>query len=262
MLFARKVERLERILASCRSLLVALSGGVDSSALLAAAARALPGRVAAATTVSPAVPEEDVAEARAVAARLLVPHEIIPTRELDDPRYVANAGDRCYFCRREMYGRLGEAARALGLETLADGLHAEDRIEDRPGVRAARERGVRHPLREASFTKAEVRRLARAFGLANRDKPAQPCLASRIPTGLAVTRERLARIEAAERAVRALGYRALRVRCEERHARVEVAAEELHRALEGKEAIAAAVRACGFETAAVDPRGYRGSLLE
>lgn len=262
MLFARKVERLECILASCRSLLVALSGGVDSSALLAAASRALPGRVAAATTVSPAVPEEEVAEARAVAARLGVPHAVVPTRELQDPRYVANAGDRCYFCRREMYGRLEETARARGLETLADGLHADDVVEARPGVRAARERGVRHPLREAGFTKAEVRRLARAFGLANRDKPAQPCLASRIPAGLAVTPERLARVEAAERAVRGLGFRSLRVRCEGTHARVEVDAADLDRARARAAEIAAAVRACGFATAAVDPRGYRGSLLE
>jgi uncharacterized protein len=255
-ILARKVALLEGRLSRLPSLLVALSGGVDSAALLAAAARALPGRVAAGTTASPAVPGEEVAEAKAVAARLSVPHHVVATREIDDPRYRANAGDRCYFCRREMYGALRELAAREGLAHLADGLQADDALADRPGVRAAGEAGVLHPLRDAGIGKADVRRLARAFGLPVWDKPAQPCLASRLPAGVSVTVERLARVHRAETAVKALGFREVRVRCEQAHGRVEVGVRELVRARARMGDIEAAVVAAGFATAALDPSGY------
>jgi uncharacterized protein len=257
MLFARRVALLEAQLGRLPSLLVALSGGVDSAVLLAVAARVLPpGRVAAATTASAAVPREEIEDAAAVAARAGVAHHVVPTSELDDPDYRANAGDRCYFCRREMYGVLLDRAAALGFAHVADGLQADDPVADRPGVRAARERGVLHPLREAGFRKAHVRRLARALGLPVHAKPAQPCLASRIPIGLGVTAERLARIERAERSVRALGFRELRVRCEDRHGRVEIGGAELRSALARADEIAAAVVAAGFDSAHVDRDAY------
>jgi len=256
MLFAHRAALLERELGAMPSLLVALSGGVDSSALLGAAARALPGRVVAATAVSPAVPDEEVRDARAVAAHFGVPHLLVPTAEMADPAYRANAGDRCYFCRREMYARLSAEAEARGVAWVADGLHAGDRADDRPGVRAAAERGVRHPLRDAGMRKPEVRRLAASFGLRNRDKPAQPCLASRIATGLEVTPERLARVHRAEVDIRALGFPVVRVRCEGRHARIEIGPAELARAAGEAPAILGATLAAGFETAALDPRGY------
>jgi uncharacterized protein len=267
MLFADKVRDLHDRLAGHDSLLVALSGGVDSAVLLGAAARALPDRVHAATARSPAVPDEEIEEARAVAERFGVPHHVVDTCELDDPRYRANTGDRCYFCRVEMYDGMAELADREGLVAVADGLQAEDVEDDRPGVRAARERGLIHPLRETGFTKPEIRRLALALGLGDlHDKPAQPCLASRLPVGVEVTPERLARVERAERALRDLGFRELRVRCEETHGRIEIAVEELAVARERERELVAATVAAGFESAALDPEGYRtggaGLLLE
>ncbi len=260
MLFAQRAALLEEQLATLPSLLVALSGGVDSSALLAAAARALPGRVQAATACSPAVPQEEVEQAEEVARMVGVPHLRVPTAEIDDPAYRANRGDRCYHCRREMYARLLETAQEQSLAAVADGLLADDPLGDRPGVAAARERGILHPLRDAGIGKGEARRLALAFGLANHDKPAQPCLASRLPVGTAVTVERLAQVYRAEQALRALGYRIVRVRCEGTHGRIELAPAELARAQAASASLERAVRASGFLTAAIDPRGYRGAV--
>jgi uncharacterized protein len=257
MTLARKAALLEERLSRLPSLLVALSGGVDSAALLAAAARAMPGRVAAATTVSPAVPPEEVADAVATAGRLCVPHFVVATAEMDDPLYRRNGGDRCYFCRREMYRALGALAAREGLSTVADGLQADDVVADRPGVRAAGEASILHPLRDAGLGKPDVRRLARAFGLPLHEKPAQPCLASRLPTGVAVTAERLARVHRAELALKSLGFREVRVRCEDSHGRVEIGAGELPRARACGAEIVAAVVAAGFSTGALDPRGYR-----
>jgi len=257
MLFARRVGLLERRLARLPSLLVALSGGVDSAALLGIAARALPGRVLAATARSPAVPDEEVEAAAAAAARLGVPHRVVASHELDDTAYRANRGDRCYFCRQEMYGVFSRLAKAEGMVRIADGLLADDVDTDRPGVRAAREYGVLHPLREAAFGKAEARRLARAWGLDLHDKPAQPCLASRLPIGIAVTEDRLRRVHRAEQAVRAFGFREVRVRCEDRHGRIEVGRVELAQARRLRLELEHAVRGAGFLTAALDDAGYR-----
>jgi len=249
---ARKVIELERFLGRLPSLTVALSGGVDSAALLGIAARALPGRVRAATTRSAAVPAEEIAAASAVARRFGVPHDIVDTDELADPRYRANAGDRCYFCRVAMYGALLD-----GLDgPIADGLQADDVVTDRPGVRAAAERGILHPLRAAGLGKAEVRRLARGLGLELHDKPAQPCLASRLPIGVTVTEERLAVVHRAEQAVRARGFRVLRVRCEGEHGRIVVGAAELERARAMADELEAAVIRAGFATARVDEQAY------
>ena len=256
-LFADRIVALERDLARLPSLLVALSGGVDSAALLGVAARALPGRVHAATTHSAAVPDEEIAAAADVATRLGLPHHVVETGELSDEGYLKNGGARCYFCRREMYSVLFALAAREGLAHVADGLQADDRDDDRPGLRAAAERGVLHPLRDAGFEKAEVRRLARAFGLPVHDKPAQPCLASRLPTGVVVTPERLERVHRAESALRALGFREVRVRCEVRHGRIEIGAAELERAGRDRARVESAVLAAGFDTARLDPRGYR-----
>jgi uncharacterized protein len=156
-----------------------------------------------------------------------------------------------------MYGALGGLAAAEGLAAVADGLQAEDDSDDRPGVRAAVERGVLHPLRETGFGKRELRRLARSFGLELHDKAAQPCLASRLPVGVEVTLGRLARVHRAESALRGLGFREVRVRCEASHGRIEIAAAELERAIGLAQELETAVLRAGFETAAVDPRGYR-----
>ncbi len=257
MILAERAAVLESALRRLPSLLVALSGGVDSALLLAFAAHAMPGRVLAATTVSPAVPDEEVRQAAALASHVGVPHVCVTTHELEDPDYRANAGMRCYFCRREMYGRLWELARSEGIELVADGLLADDATDDRPGVRAAVEQSILHPLRDAGLEKAHVRRLAWGCGLEVHDKPAEPCLASRLPTGVTVTRERLDRVHVAERALRALGYPEVRVRGERTHGRIEVGPRELARAREEATRLVGAVLEAGFETASLDPRGYR-----
>ena len=257
MLFAAKARRLERSLGELDSVLVALSGGVDSAVLLGACARVRGLRVEAVTARSPAVPEEEIEAARDLAVLLGVPHHVAETAEMDDPNYRSNAGDRCYFCRQEMYGVFQSVAGLLGIEALADGAHAEDHGDDRPGLRAARERDIRHPLRDAHFSKADVRRLALAYGLPVHDKPAQPCLASRLPVGVEVTLDRLARVHRAEQALRALGFRVVRVRCEDLHGRIEIGVRELGRAQAREPALVAAVVGSGFESAALDARGYR-----
>ncbi len=256
-MLAERYRVLEERLREFGSVLVALSGGVDSAVLLAAAARVLPRGVRAVTAQSAAVPEEEVADAREVARALGVPHDVVATAELFDPAYRANRGDRCYHCRREMYGVLDALATRGGGVRIIDGLNADDAVVDRPGVRAASEFRVLHPLREAGLGKATVRRLARGFGLAVHDKPAQPCLASRLPVGVEVTAERLARVHGAERAVKAFGFSVVRVRCEDRHARIEIGPAELARARLLASGLEAAARAAGFQTAALDPDGYR-----
>jgi uncharacterized protein len=238
------------------TLLVALSGGVDSAVLLQLAAWALPGRVTAATTSSAAVPPEEIAIASDVARACGVPHVVQETHELEDPDYQANDGRRCYFCRREMYGALT----GLGYSAIADGLNADDLVADRAGVRAAQEFLVLHPLRDAGLGKAEIRRIARGLGLAVHDKPAQPCLASRLPMGVTVTPERLKLVLGAERALHALGYRELRVRCEDRHARIEIGRAQLADAMGNENELVSAVLAAGFDSAALDPAGYRSPL--
>jgi len=253
---ASKAARLCAHLQNRPSWLIALSGGVDSAVLLALAARARPGAVGAATARSAAVPAEEVEEAARMAALCGVPHFVVETGEVDDPRYRANDGKRCYFCRQAMYGGLSGRAAGFGYAAIADGLQADDLVADRPGVAAAREHGIEHPLRDAGLSKREVRRLAWGLGLPVHDKPAQPCLASRLPVGVEVTRERLARVHDAETALRAFGYRELRVRCERSHARVEIGTAELARAFAEEARVLAAVVAAGFATAALDPRGY------
>jgi uncharacterized protein len=203
------------------------------------------------------VPDEEMAAAAAAAARLGVPHRVVESAELQDPSYRANRGDRCYFCRQEMYGVLGRVAEAEGLARVADGLLADDLDADRPGVRAAREHEVLHPLREAAFGKTDARRLARACGLRLHDKPAQPCLASRLPIGVEVTVGRLRRVHHAESAVRALGFSEVRVRCEDRHGRIEIGRLELAGARRLRSELERVVREAGFLTAALDDAGYR-----
>ena len=258
---AAKVAALEDSLRSLPSLMVALSGGVDSAVLAVLAGRHVRGRVVAVTTVSAAVPPEEVATAERVARRAGIDHLAVRTHELSDPAYRANDAQRCFHCRHTMYGSLWKAARDHGIEHIADGLQADDVIADRAGVRAATDHAILHPLRSAGLGKRELRRLARGMGLDVHDKPAQPCLASRVVRGVEVTEERLERILAAERAVAELGYRVLRVRSDEAHARIEVGPAELERALRDRERLVEVVMRAGFRGATVDPAGYRGALL-
>jgi uncharacterized protein len=260
---AAKLDRLRGTLAAMDGALVALSGGVDSSFLLRVARDALGPRLAALTTVSPTNPEEDTATAIALARELGVPHLVIESNELDIPGYAANPINRCYLCKDSLYERCAVEARRLGLAAVADGVNTDDLRDYRPGLRAAEIHGVRHPLVDAGISKRELRLLSRALGLPTWDKPASPCLSSRFPYGTAITRERLAMVARAEGALRALGFRELRVRFHGELARIEVGAAELPRLLapEVRRAAAGAVRAAGFHHVTVDLDGFRSGGL-
>jgi uncharacterized protein len=243
-----KTSALERILADCSDLVVAFSGGVDSSVLLHAAVAELGERAAALIGDSPSLPRRELAEAEAFAAGLGVRLERVRTNELDLDGYRANAGERCYFCRRTLFHTMEAWARAHGFSTLAYGEITDDLADHRPGRRAALELSVRAPLREAGWSKEDVRRYARSHGLAVAEKPAAACLSSRLPLGTAVTRERLARIEAAEEALRPLELGLLRVRDRGEHARIEVEPHALGAARALAAELAARLLPFGFAT--------------
>ncbi len=225
--FEERWAALRARLEGFETLAVAFSGGVDSSVLLYAAQEALGERAAGLIADSPSLPRRELAEARAFAASIDARLEVLETGELAQPGYRANRGDRCYFCRGALFESMEDWARRAGFAALAYGEISDDLREVRPGRRAAVEFGVVAPLREAAFSKEDVRRYAREHGLSVAEKTASACLASRIPVGTEVTRERLARIERAEEALRALGLRVLRVRDHGSRARVEVGEAEL-----------------------------------
>ncbi len=263
------LRRLESDLRSCGSLLVAFSGGADSAFLLAAAVRALgPPRVAAATALSASLPAAELAGARAFAASLGVRLLTPTTDELSRDGYVANAGDRCFFCKAELLDVLVPLAASLGLAHVATGTNADDALAGfRPGIRAAAERGARTPLLDAGLSKAQVRAASRAWGLVTWDKPAAACLSSRVAFGLPVSRERLVRVELAEAALRAsltaAGHqvRDLRVRdLGGGRARIEVDVWLVGVAAAHVDAVGAVE---GFDEVEVDRRGFRsGSMNE
>lgn len=257
-----RYERLLEILRGCGSVCVGYSGGVDSVLLVQAALHALgPAKVLAVTGISASVPEVQRAAARDLAARMGAPHLELDTDELDDADYAANPSNRCYFCKRELWDRLGAVAAARGLAVVLDGSNADDVRDHRPGARAAQERAVRAPLLEAGLTKAEIRALSRAFDLPTWDQPAAPCLASRLPYGLAVTRARLRQVEEAESALRALGLVEFRVRHHGDVARLELGPRELALAAGAAPALATAVRGAGFARVVLDVEGYRRGAL-
>lgn len=246
--------RLLALLAETGGAVVAFSGGVDSSYLLWASAAALGrGRVRAVMGLSASVSAAQRAQADAVAALLGVTVEPLATREIEDPRYLANRGDRCFFCKDELYARIGELV-VDGDRPVFDGTNADDVGGHRPGAEAARLRLVRSPLLEVGLGKAAIRRLSRKAGLPTADVPATPCLASRFPAGVPVTEEGLRRVEAAEERVRARGFLEFRVRHHGDVARLEVAAADLPRVLDPavRAGIDADLRAAGYRFVAVD----------
>lgn len=256
---------LYRELAQRGSLIVAYSGGVDSAFLAYAATKVLGTGALCVTADSPSYPERHRQMAMRLAAEFGFRHEIIRTDEMARPEYRANAGDRCYHCKHELYTHLTAIARERGIDAVADGSNADDRGDYRPGRKAAREFGVLSPLDAADLTKEDIRELSHRAGLPTWDEPASACLSSRIPYFSEVTGEKLRTIEQAESVLRDLGFRVCRVRHHDTIARLELGRDEISRALEPEiaEAIDRELRALGYQHVTVDLRGYRlGSLNE
>ncbi len=256
-----KLRRLKADLATCGSAVVAFSAGVDSTFVLAVAREVLGDAALALTAHSPSVPEAERAEARALAARLGARHVEVVSLEQEDPRYVANGSDRCYYCKSELYRLCEATARAEGLETVLDGFNADDRRDHRPGHQAALERRIRSPLAEAGLTKDEVRAWSAAYDLPTWDKPQMACLASRIPYGTPVTPERLSQVERAEAAVRSMGFRDVRVRHHGDIGRLEVGEGELEVAFARRADLASAVKSAGFKLAVLDLEPFRSGRM-
>jgi uncharacterized protein len=260
-----KEKALIALLAEKRSLIVAYSGGVDSSYLAYAAHRALGPRSLAVTADSPSYPRSHSEMAARVVRQLGIEHRIVRTRELEDPSYAANPTNRCYFCKTELFDVLERIRSELGYQAVAYGINTDDVRDFRPGHQAAREHRVLSPFLEVALSKQELRELSRACGLPTADLPASACLSSRIPYGMAVTEEKLRQIDRAEDALRELGYRQVRVRHHGDLARVELAPEELPRALDlaQAQAISRTLHDLGFRWVSLDLDGYRtGSLNE
>jgi pyridinium-3,5-biscarboxylic acid mononucleotide sulfurtransferase len=258
-----KIAKLEDRIRSYGSCIVAFSGGVDSSLVAALAARALQDRALAVTAISPALATGELDGARAVARAVGIRHELITTAELERDGYRRNDRDRCYHCKSELYDSLSALAERRGYAVVLSGANADDLGDWRPGLRAAAEHDVVHPLVEAGVGKEDVRRIARELGVPSAEKPASPCLASRIPYGTAVDPEALARIDGAELALKRLGYRVLRVRHYGDLGRVQLAADELPRARteRGRRAVIEAVRSAGYATVMIDDEPFRSGSL-
>jgi uncharacterized protein len=258
-----KLRNLEAGLAGLGSVMVAYSGGVDSAFLAATAHRVLGARMLAVLADSPSLARRDKDQACAFAQSLAMPLEIVATDELDRPEYARNDANRCFHCKDELFAVMGALAAQRGFDRIAYGMNADDTRDFRPGQRAAQQHAVLAPLADAGMTKLDVRTLARAAGYPVWDRPAAPCLSSRVEYGRTVTREVLEQIEKGEESLRQLGFRELRVRHHGELARVEIARTELPRALsiEMLDAITAALKQAGFQYVTLDCTGFRSGSM-
>ncbi len=261
----QKERELLTRLADCSSIIVALSGGADSAYLAWAAQLALGERALSVTALSPSFSAYDRTMVEEFVGKLGVRHEFVETNEMDNPAYRANAADRCYFCKDELFSVLDELATERKFEAVCYGVNADDTLDFRPGHRAAAEHQVLAPLLDAGLTKAEIRLLSERAGLPTWDRPASACLSSRLPYGTEVTPERLALVERGESALRDLGFRQFRVRLHDQLARIEISPEEMPLAFSKDMAakMAQRLKSAGFAYVALDLEGYRqGSLNE
>ncbi|MFY2557469.1 ATP-dependent sacrificial sulfur transferase LarE [Corallococcus terminator] len=258
-----KLEAMRAALRAHGSALVAFSGGVDSTFVLKVAVEELGERALALTALSASVAPEEAQEARELAERMGARHIVLGSNELANPQYAANPTNRCYFCKTELYDICEAKRTELGLSVVVDGFNADDFKDHRPGHKAAREHAVRSPLADAGLTKEEIRAWSQSLGLPTWDKPQMACLASRIPYGTAVTRDRLLQIAAAESELRKLGFRQFRVRYHGEVARLEVAAEEYERFLvaDVRQRINTAFLALGFKFVSLDLEPFRSGRL-
>lgn len=263
--YASKEQRLRELLRSFGSVIIAFSGGVDSAYLAYVANDELGERALAVTGDSASYPTFQRELADNITSTFGIRHEIVLTEEFDDLNYTSNPPNRCYYCKSELYTRLSQLAHAREIEIICDGTNADDISDYRPGRQAARELGVRSPLLECGMTKSDIRELSRRAGLATWNEPASACLSSRVPYGQVVTIEKLSMVDKAEIALKQLGFRQVRVRHHGDVARIEVAGEELPRALDAETArrITVALKGLGFNYVTLDLEGYRtGSLNE
>lgn len=254
-----KLHHLREIFAAMDSVLVAYSGGIDSTVVLKVAHDQLLDRAVGVTAISPTFPAIELETATRVAKEIGVRHELIETDQLKIPAFTENDANRCFHCKTDLYRLLGRLRELRAPAVIVDGTNLDDLGDDRPGIRAAREWGVRSPLVEAGLSKSDIRSLAKDLGLSNWDKPAAACLSSRIPRGTTITREKLSRVEQAEEILFAEGFRHCRVRDHGEIARIEVGRDELARIIECERGmkISRRVKELGFRFVTIDLEGYR-----
>lgn len=260
-----KLDRLHAKFGPMRSVLVAFSGGVDSTLVLKVAHDAIGDRVLALTTTSPTMPDEDRQTAMETARLIGARHLLLESNELEIPGYAANPINRCYLCKTNLFTICEAKALELGINEIVDGLNLDDLRDYRPGMKAAAEKRVRHPLVEAELTKAEVRELSLKLALPTWDRPASPCLSSRFPYGTTITPEALEQVSRGEKLLHALGFKVVRVRYHDEVARLELEVREIERMLEPdiRELVDREFKKIGFRFVALDLKGFRsGSLNE
>jgi len=259
----QKLQTLKDNLHAMNSVIVAFSGGVDSTLLLKIAHDCLGDSAIGLTAVSPSLPEHEKNEAEQLARQIGARHEFVQSNEMDDPNYVANPTNRCYFCKQEVSDQLFQFAQHNGFDFVIDGTNADDAGDHRPGRQAAREKGLRSPLMEADLTKTEIRTLAKRLRLPNWDKPAAACLSSRIPYGSPITFKALSQIERAELILQQMGFKQLRVRHHDQIARLEVEPEDFEILLDHRNEIIEQFQTLGYAYVTLDLAGFRsGSMNE